>query len=413
MPPNVGRRRRTSVSLGRAALLVENLSVPFDRRVWQEATSLRRAGYDVSVICPRGQNQDVEAHVVIDGVSIHRYPLRAAGGGPTTYIGEYASAFRSTISILRRLQQRSPFDVVHACNPPDPLICTALPARRKGAALVFDHHDLVPELFLSRFGRAGLLHRATLVAERLAFRLADVVLSTNDSYREIAITRGRKRAEDVFVVRSAPDIERFQRVPADPTLRDSKAYLLAYLGVMGPQDGVDHALRALATLRTTRNDWRAIFIGGGDVLEEMRGLAAQLNLSDAVVFTGRIPDDDVIRILSSADVCLAPDPRNPLNDLSTMNKIVEYMSLSRPLVSYDLREARVSAGEAALYARADDVDDFARCIGTLLDSQELRDRMGAAGRRRVEDEISWARSEGALLAAYERARHLAHARAGR
>jgi glycosyltransferase involved in cell wall biosynthesis len=398
------------VSLGRVAILVENLSVPFDRRVWQEATSLQRAGYDVSVICPRGQKQDTEAQVIIDNVSIHRYPLRAASGGPRTYVAEYATAFRSTISILRKLQRRAPFDVVHACNPPDPLIYTALPARRAGAALIFDHHDLVPELFLSRFEKSGLLYRATSLAERLAFRLAHVVISTNESYRDIAITRGRKRPQDVFVVRSAPDIKRFRQVSPDPALRDSKRYLLAYLGVMGPQDGVDHALRALGVLRAKRDDWRAIFIGSGDVLKQMRRLTAELNLTDTVTFTGRIPDDDVIRILSSADVCLAPDPQNPLNDLSTMNKIVEYMSLSRPIVSYDLRESRISAGGAALYARANDVNDFARCIATLLDSQELRERMGDAGRHRVEDEISWARSEEVLLAAYERAREVAGSR---
>ena len=180
---------------------------------------------------------------------------------------------------------------------------------------------------------------------------------------------------------------------------------------MGPQDGVDHALRALAVLRAKRDDWQAIFIGDGDVLEQMRRLAAELEPRRHVEFTGRIPDEDVMRILSTADVCLAPDPQNPLNDVSTMNKIVEYMSLSRPIVSYDLREARVSAGEAALYAKANDVDDFARCISTLLDSEELRERMGVAGRRRVEGEISWARSEDALLAAYERAREVARMRA--
>ena len=225
MPPNVGERRPTSVSPGRAAILVENLSVPFDRRVWQEAMSLRRAGYDVSVICPRGEKQDTEPHAVIQGIAIHRYPLRAAGGGPLTYVSEYGSAFRSTISIMRRLQREAPFDVVHACNPPDALIYTALPARRRGASLVFDHHDLVPELVLSRFGGEGLLYRATRLAERLAFRLADVVISTNESYREIAIGRGRKRPEDVFVVRSAPDTESFRRVPPDPSLRGSKSFL--------------------------------------------------------------------------------------------------------------------------------------------------------------------------------------------
>jgi glycosyltransferase involved in cell wall biosynthesis len=209
--------------------------------------------------------------------------------------------------------------------------------------------------------------------------------------------------EDVFVVRSAPDLKRFRSAAADPSLRQNKAHLLAYLGVMGPQDGVDHALRALALLGRTRSDWRAIFIGAGDVLGEMQELAGRLGLNGAVEFTGRIPDEDVIRILSTADVCLAPDPKNPLNDVSTMNKIVEYMALARPIVSYDLTEARVSAGDAALYAVANDIEDFARCVDALLESPDLRERMGRAGRQRVETDLSWSRSEERLFAAYERA----------
>jgi glycosyltransferase involved in cell wall biosynthesis len=385
-------------------MLVENLSVPFDRRVWQEALSLRRAGYEVTVVCPRGRSQDTETCAEIEGVSIHRYPLETATGGPLSYAREYGAAFWHTTRLVRRLGRRARFDVLHACNPPDPLILTGLPLRRRGAAFVFDHHDLVPELYVSRFERRGMLQRATLSAERIAFRAADVVISTNESYRRVAIERGRKAPEDVFVVRSAPDTERFRPVPADPAIRHGARHLLAYLGVMGPQDGVDQALHALATLRKQRTDWRAVFVGAGDVFEEMQMLAGTLGLGDEVEFTGRIPDDDVVRILSSADVCLAPDPKNPLNDVSTMNKIVEYMALERPIVSYDLREARVSADGAAAYARPNDPTDFARCISELLDSPEIRRSMGEAGRRRVENEISWRRSEEQLLAAYERAR---------
>jgi glycosyltransferase involved in cell wall biosynthesis len=392
-----------SASRGSAAILVENLPVPFDRRVWQEARSLRAAGYRVAVISPRGERIDTEPYANLESVEIHRYPLRAAGAGLASYVSEYSVAFARTASLLRRLDARFKFDVVHACNPPDVLVHSALALRRRGVAIVFDHHDLVPELYLSRFGGRGIVYRATLAAERMTFRVADVVLSTNESYREIAVTRGRMRPEDVFVVRSAPDVDRFKAVPADRSLLDSRQHLLAYLGVMGPQDGVDHALRALAHLRRMRDDWRAMFIGAGDMLAEMQALMHELGLGDVVEFTGRIPDDDVIRILSTADVCLAPDPKNALNDVSTMNKVVEYMSLSRPIVSYDLRETRFSARESALYATPNDTADFARCIDRLLASPELRTQMGEAGRRRVETDLSWSRSEEALLAAYERA----------
>jgi glycosyltransferase involved in cell wall biosynthesis len=395
---------------GDALVLVENLSVPFDRRVWQECTSLTRAGWRVSVVCPRGKKRDTEAHAVVDGIEIHRYPLTAATGGPIGYIREYGQALRSTHRLARRVAERRKLDVVHACNPPD-LLLPAVRFLRRRAAFVFDHHDLVPELYESRFGRSGdLLHRLTLRAERMTFALADVVISTNESYRRVAVERGGKDPADVFVVRSAPDLSRFEPVSPDPSLRGDRAYLLAYLGVMGPQDGVDHALRALSRLRRRRGDWRAIFIGEGDVLPAMRELAAELGLDGDVSFTGRVPDAEVIRILSTADICLAPDPKNPLNDVSTMNKIVEYMALGRPIVAYDLQEARVSAGEAALYASANDEDAFAATIDILLDDAEGRKRMGALGRKRLEAELSWRHSEEQLLRAYERAAEIAGAR---
>jgi len=392
---------------GNALVLVENLSVPFDRRVWQEARSLTKAGFRTVVVCPRGQTVDTEAAATIDGVEIHRYPLSPATAGPRAYVREYLQASWHTWRLVTRLSRRLDFDVVHACNPPDFLLATALRLKRRGAAFVFDHHDLVPELYLSRFERGqDALYRGVVAVEKLAFRLADVVISTNDSYRDVALSRGRKRPEDVFVVRSAPDLERFRRHELDPSLKRDKTFLLAYLGVMGPQDGVDHALRSLAVLRERRDDWHAIFMGSGDVHAQMKALATELRLDDVVELPGRVPDDFVERVLSSADVCLAPDPLNPLNDVSTMNKILEYMAMSRPTVSYDLREARVSAGEAALYAAPNDLTSFADAIDRLLDDSELRARMGDIGRSRIEHELSWQHSERALITAYERALEL-------
>ncbi len=231
------------------------------------------------------------------------------------------------------------------------------------------------------------------------------MIATNESYKQVAMIRGGKKPEDVFVVRSAPVVERFKAVPAEPELKKGKPFMLAYLGVMGPQDGVDYALRALAALRDElgRTDWHAVFVGSGDAWDDMVALSAKLGLANCVEFTGRVPDEDLVRYLSTADVCLSPDPLNPLNDVSTMNKIVEYMAMSKPIVSFELREARVSAGDAALYAPANDEPAFAKLISQLLDDPEERVRMGKLGQARVAGPLSWENSQKALLAAYEAA----------
>ncbi len=384
----------------KALILVENLSVPFDRRVWQESTTLRDAGWDVHVICPQGTKRDTEPYVELDGVKIHRYPLTAATGGPRGYLKEYGAALWHTARLARKIGK---VDVVHACNPPDLLYLVAKMLKRKGAKFVFDQHDLCPELYLSRFDRGeDLLYRAVCRLERSTYRAADVVISTNESYRDAAITRGNMAADKVFVVRSAPAVERFRQVDPEPALKKGKPHLLCYLGVMGPQDGVDYALRALAKLRDDlgRDDWHAVFVGAGDTFDDMVALAKELRLDDVVEFTGRIPDEDLVRYLSTADVCLSPDPHNPLNDVSTMNKVMEYMAMSRPMVSFELREARVSAGEAAVYAPANDELEFAKLTARLLDDPEERERMGKIGRERVQGPLAWGNSQKALLAAY-------------
>ncbi|MFI5583982.1 glycosyltransferase family 4 protein [Amycolatopsis sp. NPDC051758] len=388
---------------GKALILVENLSVPFDRRVWQESTTLRDAGWEVHVICPQGTKRDTEAEAVIDGVHIYRYPLKAATGGPAGYLQEYGSALWHTLRLARKV---GPVDVVHACNPPDLLYLVAKLLKRQGAKFIFDQHDLCPELYLSRFDRGqDLLYRGVCALERATYRAADVVISTNESYKQVARIRGGKRPEDVFVVRSAPVVERFHEVPVEPELKQGKPYLLAYLGVMGPQDGVDYALRALAKLRDEvgRTDWHAVFVGSGDAFEDMVALSAKLGLANQVEFTGRISDEDLVRYLSTADVCLSPDPLNPLNDVSTMNKVMEYMAMSKPIVSFELREARVSAGDAAVYAPANDEAEFAALVSRLLDDPEERVRMGKLGQARVAGPLSWENSAKALVAAYEHA----------
>ncbi|WP_338702981.1 glycosyltransferase family 4 protein [Streptomyces sp. Q6] len=387
----------------RALILVENLSVPFDRRVWQECTTLRDAGWTVDVICPQGSKRDTEPEAVIDGVRIHRYPLTAATGGPSGYLKEYATALWHTARLARKV---GPVHVVHACNPPDLLFLPAMWLKRRGAQFVFDQHDLVPELYLSRFDRGkDLLYRAVCALERRTYRAADIVLATNESYRDVAIRRGGRRPEDVFVVRSAPAVDRFQPVPPEPELKRGKEHLLCYLGVMGPQDGVDYALRALAKLRDEfgRTDWHAVFVGAGDAFDAMVELSTELGLDDQVQFTGRVPDADLVRYLSTADVCLSPDPHNPLNDVSTMNKVLEYMAMGRPIVSFDLKEARVSAGEAAVYAPANDEAEFAKLITVLLDDPQKRARMGAIGQERISGPLSWSNSQESLLAAYDAA----------
>lgn len=387
----------------RVLVLVENLSVPFDRRVWQECRALVDAGYRVEVICPRGTKRDTEPFAEIEGVRIHRYPLQAATGGPAGYVREYGTALWHTMGIARRLAAEGPVDVVHACNPPDLLFLVALALRRTGARFLFDHHDLVPELFASRFpgGARPLLWFARAV-ERATFWLADAVISTNESYRRAAIERGKLPPERVTVVRSAPDLARFTPVPPQPELKRGKPFLAVYLGVMGPQDGVDYALRGLAHLRHDlgRDDLHATFVGGGDAWEDCVALSHELGLDDVVEFTGRVSDDEVRAWLSTADVCLSPDPKNPLNDVSSMNKVVEYMAMSKPLVSFELHEARVTAEEAAVYAPGDDEREFGRLVGELLDAPGRRERMGTLGRRRVEESLSWDVSRRNLLEAY-------------
>jgi glycosyltransferase involved in cell wall biosynthesis len=388
---------------GRVLIVSENAPVPSDRRVWNIARSLETAGWEVTIICAAGSDRDQLPKQILEGIEIHRFALRSARN-PLDYGREYLQAMVRIRALARQLAQDRPFDLVHACNPPDTLLLAVRFLRRRGTRFIFDHHDLAPELYVSKFDREGDPgHRLMLAGERLAYRLADVSLATNGSYARIAIERGRMAPEDVFVVRNGPDLTRFKPAAADPTLRRGKEHLISYLGIMSPQDGVDHAIRALAWLARQRDDWHAIFIGDGSSIPSLRDLAAGLGIADSVEFAGWRGDADICQILSSSDVCLAPDPPSPLNDASTMIKIPEYMAMGRAVASYDLRESRVSAAGAALYAEPGNHEALGHIVKHLLDDPEQRRAMGQLGIRRVHDELAWRHSEAVLLDAYTHA----------
>ncbi len=394
-----------------ALLLVENASVPSDPRVWPECLTLLQAGWDITVICPRGHSRDTHSNETVDGISIHRFTPAQHEGGFRGYVAEYAKALWEIRRLVRRLAARERFDVVHAATPPDFLLLAARGLRARGAATILDHHDLSPELFAAKFGPRPLARKALLVAERIGFRLADVVIAPNDSFRAVAIGRGGVRPENVFVVRNGPDPDVFRPVPPDPGLREKAPHLLGYVGLMGSQDGVIEAIDALAILSRRRSDWHAIFVGEGDVLPEARARVEAAALQGFVTFLGFVSDRQrLVEIIASCDVCLSPEPRNALNESSTLIKVAEYMAVGRPVVAFDLRESIATAGAGAVFAA--DGEGWATAIDELLDDPARRERMGAEGRARVVDRFSWSQSQPVLLAAYDRALRVAGDRRG-
>jgi glycosyltransferase involved in cell wall biosynthesis len=387
----------------RVLIIVENLPVPFDRRVWQEATALREAGYEVSVICPTGPGYEARRET-IDGIHIYRHHLPLEARGSLGYILEYPMALFWELVLTVRIGLTRGFDVIHACNPPDNIFLIGALFKLFGKKFVFDHHDISPELYEAKFGRRGWLYRLMLTLERYSFKWADVSIATNESYKRIAIERGGMAPEDVFVVRSGPSLERLKILPSVESIKHGRRYLVGYVGVMARQEGIDYLLRAVAHIVHVqgRFDIHFTLVGSGPALDEMRAYARELGIAGYVTFTGRVSDEELLRVLNTADVCVNPDIANDMNDKSTMNKIMEYMALGKPIVQFDLTEGRFSAGEASLYAKRNDEIDMAEKLLQLLDSSELRERMGRAGRARIENQLAWKHQIPSLLRAYER-----------
>lgn len=382
----------------RVLVFIEDGSFIFDNRVKRETKTLQSAGFQVSVICPRYPGERWADKV--GETYVYRYPKFAPGEGMLAHACEYACSlfFGGLLSLW--VAVRRGFDVIQLCNPPDFLFPIAAFFRLFGKKYIYDHHDLCPELFESRFGSQRPMVLGILRwSERMSWRLADGVISTNESYRQAAIQRGGVAPENAVAVRNGPDLERFSDW-SEPG--DTGRVRVGYIGNMNPQDGVDYLVRAAHHIRHDqgRTDVDFVFIGKGDSFEELNRLKSELGLDDCVRFTGRISDAEVQVELNACDIGCQPDPLNPLNAVSTMNKALEYMALGKPVVAFDLVETRVSCGDAALYAEKDDPKELAQLILRLADDVELRRTLGFAGRKRIEERLAWKYSEKPFLAMY-------------
>lgn len=385
-------------------MIVENLPSPFDRRVWQESTTLRDAGYEVSIICPTGKGYEKKFEVV-DGIHIYRHSLPLEAEGAVGYALEYSSALFWEFTLAFKVMFTRGFDAIHACNPPDLIFLVGGFFKFFfGKKFLFDHHDINPELYEAKFGRRDFFYKVMVLMERWTFKTADVSIATNESYKKIALERGGMSPDNVFIVRSGPKLDRLKVIPPVEALKKGRKYLVGYVGVMGKQEGIDYLLQAAAHIvqKLGRTDVHFGLVGGGTSLDEMQAYALKLGISDYVTFTGRVPDQQLLEMLNTADVCVNPDVANEMNDKSTMNKIMEYMALGKPIVQFDLAEGRFSAQDASVYARNNDAIDMAEQIIALLDDPTRRQRMGEFGRNRVVNELEWKYEVPKLLAAYDK-----------
>ncbi|PLW66638.1 glycosyltransferase family 4 protein [Pseudohalioglobus lutimaris] len=386
----------------RVLIIVENLPSPFDRRVWQEATTLKQNGYEVSIICPTGKGYE-SRYELLDDIHIYRHPLPMEANGALGYLLEYGAALFWEFYLSFKVLFTRGFDAIHACNPPDLIFLVGGFFRLFGKKFLFDHHDINPELYEAKFNRKDLFWKLLLLCERLTFKTAQVSIATNESYKRIALERGGMDPENVYIVRSGPKLDRLEITDAVPELKCGKKFLVGYVGVMGQQEGIDYLLHAARHIiyDLKRDDVHFGLVGGGTELEELQKLAAELGVSDYVTFTGRVPDQELLDMLNTADICVNPDVANEMNDKSTMNKIMEYMALGKPIVQFDLTEGRFSAGDASLYAKKNDEIDLAEKILELLDDEDMRIKMGELGRIRVINELEWKYEEPKLLQAYD------------
>jgi glycosyltransferase involved in cell wall biosynthesis len=382
-------------------IVVENLPLPFDRRVWQEANTLKNNGAEVSVICPKMKGY-TKSYEQINGIDIYRHPLPLEARGALGYLLEYSAAIFWEFFLALKIFFKKRFHVIQGCNPPDLIFIVALFFKLFGVRYVFDHHDINPELYIAKYNKKSFFYRLMVFFERLTFASADYSIATNESYKEIAIRRGKMNPEKVQVVRSGPSLSRLKIVPPDPAYKKGRPYLVGYVGVIGEQEGLDLLLESVKTITKERDDIHFAIVGGGTDLEKIRSLAEQMGLDDYVDFYGRVSDEMLVNVLNTADICVNPDKPTQMNNLSTMNKIMEYMALKKPIVQFNLKEGRFSAGKASLYAENTSTNDFAEKIMTLADNEDMRKEMSEYGYNRVLNELSWDHESKKLIDIYAR-----------
>lgn len=383
-------------------IIVENLPVPFDTRVWQEATTLVQNGYTVSVICPKGKGYDKEFEI-LQGVNIYRHDLPTEGNGLVGYVREYGTALKEQIRLAKKVYKEVGFNVIQGCNPPDNIYMVANRFKKYGVKYVFDHHDICPELFEAKFKKKGLLYQSQIFLEGKTYKNCDIAFVTNESYKKIAIERGKMNPKNVFVLRSGPKLERLKIQKPKNEIKRGKRYMVGYLGVIGQQEGIEYLLEAAKYIRESkgRNDIFYGIVGGGPHLEALKQKCKEMKIDDIFEFTGRVSDQVMLDYLNTADVCVNPDEYNEMNDKSTMNKILEYMALGKPIVQFDLTEGKYSAQKASLYAKPNDSKDLAEKIIFLLDNEEKRVEMGQYGMKRIKNELSWEHTSKELLRGYD------------
>lgn len=388
----------------RVLIIVENLPLPFDRRVWQEARTLHAAGATVSIICPTGKGYG-DRYECLDGIHIYRHPLPLDANSALGFLIEYGAALFWETWLAWKIYFTRGIDVIQGCNPPDLIFLVALQFRLFGVKYIFDHHDINPELYEAKFSKRGFFWKLMVAFERITFGAANVSIATNESYRAIAIERGKMKPERVFVVRSGPELSRINAGTPDPALINGRRHMVGYVGVMGQQEGIDLLIDAVHHIVFTlrRTDIQFCLVGGGPSLAELKALTTEKALDGFVTFTGRAPDNVLFAVLSQSTVCVNPDRVNPMNDKSTMNKILEYMAFSKPIVQFDVTEGRKSALDASLYAKSNDPVDFAEKIISLIDDPRACAEMGAFGRARLERDLSWDHQKKPLIDAYRMA----------
>jgi glycosyltransferase involved in cell wall biosynthesis len=382
-------------------IIVENLPVPFDRRVWQEANTLKEQGAKVSIICPimKGYTQRYE---VINDIEIYRHPLPLEARGALGYLLEYSVAIYWEFVLSWKIFFKKRFHVIHGCNPPDLIFLTAMWFKPFGVKYLFDHHDINPELYIAKYNKKGFFYHLMVLFEYLTFKSAKYSIATNESYKEIAIRRGGMKPDRVQVVRSGPKLDRLKILPANELYKKGRKFLIGYVGVIGEQEGIDLLLESAKYIVEKRQDVQFAIVGGGTDVEKLKQLSNEMGLTDYVDFYGRVPDDVLIGVLNSADVCVNPDKPTEMNNLSTMNKIMEYMALKKAIVQYDLKEGRYSAQKASLYAKNTSTSDFAEKIIFLLDNPQIRKEMAEYGYNRVLNELSWEYESQKLIEVYNK-----------
>jgi len=406
-------------SLTKVLMWVEN-NFPQDTRVANEARLLANAGYQVAVIALRNHRQ--AARETWNGIEVYRVPTlelfkKTVAGNRSRlnllfvrlksflgYVVEYLYFTSACLFVSTYIFVRRGFDVMHAHNPPDTLFLVAAPFKLLGKKFVFDQHDLCPELYRSRYSaREGVYTRFLRMFEWCSLKLADVTIATNESYKQIQIERANKNPASIFVVRNGPNQMRMTSAAPSARLRGMNKSILCYVGSLNPQDGVDYLLRSLRHLLhgLKRSDFYCVIMGTGDSLQDLRDLAGNLQLNGCVELTGFVSDEELQANLAAADICVDPDPSSPLNDVSTWIKVMEYMASAKPIISFDLKETRFSARDAAIYVEPNNETEFAKAIAQLMDQPNLQKEMGHYGRRRVEEDLQWAKVGKNLLTAYQ------------